>query len=203
MPTTAKTGNSPGPFARFTTAAANALGRPGVFILGVTMILVWAFSGPVLGFSDTWQLIINTATTLITFLMVFIIQNTQNRDSAAVHLKLDVIMAQLDVKDPGLYDAENRSEAELEAEAELITPSDPDAAPPAEATDEIFLSASDGFPDDLEKLSLAQLQVLHSRICRQLEHDYRTTPAGPPAVTLERFHDLVVELDHRHDPQTP
>lgn len=194
-----KTGNTPGPFARFTTAAANALGRPGMFILGVTMILVWALSGPVLGFSDTWQLIINTATTLVTFLMVFIIQNTQNRHSAAVLLKLDVIMGQLNVKDPQLYDAENRSETELE----LITPPGPDAFSTTEGTEGIFLGPNDGFPDDLEELSLAELQVLHSRICRQLEHDYRTTPTGPPTVTLERYHDLVVELDHRHHPQTP
>ncbi|TCI75403.1 low affinity iron permease family protein, partial [Exiguobacterium sp. IPCH1] len=83
--------------------------RPGVFVLAGTIIIVWALNGPFLDFSDTWQLIINT---LITFLMVFIIQNTQNRDGAAVHLKLDVIMSQLNVQDAGLYDAENRSEAE-------------------------------------------------------------------------------------------
>lgn len=124
MSTPSKTSH-PGHFARFTTAAANALGRPGVFILGVAMIIAWALSGPALGFSDTWQLIINTGTTLVTFLMVFIIQNTQNRDSAAVHLKLDVIMRQLDVQDPALYDAENRSEEELEREDELITPTSP------------------------------------------------------------------------------
>ncbi|ALU39677.1 hypothetical protein AS188_07845 [Kocuria flava] len=125
MPTTSKTDSHPGHFARFTTAAANALGRPGMFLLAAALIVAWAVSGPFLDFSDTWQLIINTLTTLITFLMVFIIQNTQNRDSAAVHLKLDVIMRQLDVKDPTLYDAENRSEEELEREDALITPTAP------------------------------------------------------------------------------
>ncbi|MGQ1840125.1 low affinity iron permease family protein [Kocuria turfanensis] len=125
MPTTSRTGSTAGPFARFTTAAANALGRPGMFLLAAALIVAWAVSGPFLDFSDTWQLIINTLTTLITFLMVFVIQNTQNRDSAAVHLKLDVLMRRLDVQDPGLYDAEHRSEEELEAEDELVTPRSP------------------------------------------------------------------------------
>lgn len=125
MPTSSKTGSHPGLFARFTSAAANYLGRPGMFLLAATIIIVWAISGPFLDFSDTWQLIINTFTTLIAFLMVFIIQNTQNRDSAAVHLKLDVIMRQLEVQDPGPYDAEHRSEEELEREDELITPASP------------------------------------------------------------------------------
>lgn len=70
-------------FTRFTTATADYLGKPGVFIVAVIAIVLWAAIGPVLGFSDTWQLIINTGTTLVTFLMVFIIQNTQNRDSGA------------------------------------------------------------------------------------------------------------------------
>lgn len=125
MSTTTRTGSHPGYFVRFTTTAANALGRPGMFLLAAALIVAWALSGPFLDFSDTWQLIINTVTTLVTFLMVFIIQNTQNRDSAAVHLKLDVIMRELGVQDPGLYDAENRSEAELERENELITPPPP------------------------------------------------------------------------------
>lgn len=109
-------------FTRFTTATADYLGKPGVFIVAVIAIVLWAASGPVLGFSDTWQLIINTGTTLVTFLMVFIIQNTQNRDSAAVHLKLDTLMREHGVQDPVLYDAENRGEDELEAMNEQITP---------------------------------------------------------------------------------
>ncbi|MFC7403468.1 low affinity iron permease family protein [Citricoccus sp. GCM10030269] len=112
----------PGFFTRFTSATANYLGRPGVFVAAAAIIIVWAVSGPFLDFSDTWQLIINTLTTLVTFLMVFIIQNTQNRDSAAVHLKLDTIMRMLEVKDPSLYDAENGSEEELERQNERITP---------------------------------------------------------------------------------
>lgn len=109
-------------FTRFTTATADYLGKPGVFIVAVIAIVLWAASGPVLGFSDTWQLIINTGTTLVTFLMVFIIQNTQNRDSAAIHLKLDTLMREHGVQDPVLYDAENRGEDELEAMNEQITP---------------------------------------------------------------------------------
>jgi len=67
-------------------------GRPVVFVVAVMAIVAWALSGPLFGFSDTWQLIVNTTTTIITFLMVFLIQNTQNRDSAAIHLKLDELI---------------------------------------------------------------------------------------------------------------
>ena len=67
-------------------------GRPAVFIVAVLSILAWAVSGPLFGFSDTWQLIVNTTTTIVTFLMVFLIQNTQNRDTAAIQLKLDELI---------------------------------------------------------------------------------------------------------------
>ena len=70
-------------FARFATWAAHATGHPRAFILAALIIIVWVITGPIFGFSDTWQLVINTSTTIITFLMVFIIKNTQNRDSAA------------------------------------------------------------------------------------------------------------------------
>lgn len=121
---------SGGVFTRFTTATADYLGRPGVFVIAVIAILAWAVSGPVMGFSDTWQLIINTGTTLVTFLMVFIIQNTQNRDSAAVHLKLDTLMREVGVQDPVIYDAENRGEDELEAMNKQITPPTPPTQTP-------------------------------------------------------------------------
>jgi low affinity Fe/Cu permease len=121
------TDHHPGFFTQFTSATANYLGRPWIFAAAVAIIIAWAVSGPFLDFSDTWQLIINTLTTLVTFLMVFIIQNTQNRDSAAVHLKLDTIMRVLEIKDPVLYDAENRGEAELEELNEQITPDSPPA----------------------------------------------------------------------------
>lgn len=76
-------------FARF---AANAAGTPMTFALAVASIIIWAVLGPVFGYSDTWQLVINTATTIVTFLMVFLIQNTQNRDTQALQLKLDELI---------------------------------------------------------------------------------------------------------------
>ena len=68
------------------------VGRPVVFLAAVLLIVLWAVSGPLFGFSDTWQLVVNTTTTIITFLMVFLIQNTQNRDTAAIQLKLDELI---------------------------------------------------------------------------------------------------------------
>ncbi|WDZ81906.1 low affinity iron permease family protein (plasmid) [Ensifer adhaerens] len=79
-------------FARFATSIAHAAGSPIAFLLCVAAVLVWALSGPIFGFSETWQLVINTATTIVTFLMVFLIQNTQNRDGAALQAKLDEII---------------------------------------------------------------------------------------------------------------
>ena len=79
-------------FTRTANAVAHAAGKPVTFILCCGTILLWALSGPLFGFSDTWQLIINTGTTIVTFLMVFLIQNTQNRDGAAVQAKLDELI---------------------------------------------------------------------------------------------------------------
>jgi len=80
------------PFNRFANAVARVTGRPVTFVLCCIVIVVWAVSGPVFRFSDTWQLIINTGTTIVTFLMVFLIQNTQNRDGAALQAKLDELI---------------------------------------------------------------------------------------------------------------
>jgi low affinity Fe/Cu permease len=79
-------------FTRFSSGIAHAAGKPVTFILACAIIIVWAVSGPVFGFSDTWQLVINTSTTIITFLMVFVIQNTQNRDGKALQAKLDELI---------------------------------------------------------------------------------------------------------------
>ena len=79
-------------FTRFATAIAHAAGRPIAFIACCTIVIGWALTGPIFGFSDTWQLIINTGTTIVTFLMVFLIQNTQNRDGAAIQAKLDELI---------------------------------------------------------------------------------------------------------------
>jgi low affinity Fe/Cu permease len=81
-----------GPFRRFAQAVSTAAGRPWTFIAAVALIIVWGVSGPIFGFSDTWQLVINTTTTIVTFLMVFLIQNTQNRDTEALRLKLDELI---------------------------------------------------------------------------------------------------------------
>ena len=79
-------------FNSFSERVAQATGRPATFLLCVLVVLVWAFTGPLFHFSDTWQLIINTGTTIVTFLMVFLIQNTQNRDGAAIQAKLDELI---------------------------------------------------------------------------------------------------------------
>ena len=79
-------------FTKFATATARWTGRPMVFVACCALVILWATSGPLFGFSDTWQLVINTSTTIITFLMVFLIQNTQNRDNNALHAKLDELI---------------------------------------------------------------------------------------------------------------
>ena len=107
-------------FTKFTTAVSTWLGRPWIFVVALLLLLLWGISGPLLGFSDTWQLIINTSTTIITFLMVFIIQNTQNRDMLAPNIKLDAIMKKLDIKDVGTIEAEDESDQKLEARKKKV-----------------------------------------------------------------------------------
>src|SRR5215218_4342004 len=79
-------------FGRFARVAAHAAGKPVVFLIAVAVVVVWAATGPIFKYSDTWQLVINTGTTIVTFLMVFLIQNTQNRDGAAIQTKLDELI---------------------------------------------------------------------------------------------------------------
>src|SRR5213082_1484177 len=105
-------------FTRFTSTIAMAMGHAWVFTAALAVLVIWALSGPILGFSDTWQLIINTSTTIITFLMVFIIQNTQNRDNLALNLKLDVIMKHMGLDKEDLLEAEEKSDKYLEKEVE-------------------------------------------------------------------------------------
>lgn len=102
------------PFSRFSKRTAYASGHPLAFGGAVAIILLWAVSGPLFGFSTTWQLVINTGTTIITFLMVFLIQNTQNRESLAVQLKLDDLIRAVDGAHNVLLDVEELEERELE-----------------------------------------------------------------------------------------
>ena len=101
-------------FSRFAKRIARDSGHPTAFALAVFVIVAWIVTGPIFGFSDTWQLVINTGTTIVTFLMVFLIQNTQNRDSEAMQLKLDEIIRSLEGAHNALLDIEELEEEELD-----------------------------------------------------------------------------------------
>ena len=101
-------------FTRVAKAASRASGRPMTFMIALGLILVWAITGPIFDYSDTWQLVINTSTTIITFLMVFLIQNTQNRDTEALQIKLDELIRSLDKAENALLDLEEMDDEELE-----------------------------------------------------------------------------------------
>jgi low affinity Fe/Cu permease len=103
-----------GGFQSFARHSARWTGQPIAFVLAALVILAWLISGPLFGFSDTWQLVINTSTTIITFLMVFLIQNTQNRDSEALQLKLDELLRSTQGAHNALLDIEELSEEELD-----------------------------------------------------------------------------------------
>jgi low affinity Fe/Cu permease len=115
-------------FSRFAARAAEATGSHWAFIITAFLIIVWFFSGPFFGFSDTWQLVANTVTTLSTALMVFLIQNTQNRDARAIHLKLDELLRATPKADKELMEAEEEDLDEIEREKAIVDEADP--APP-------------------------------------------------------------------------
>ena len=107
-------------FHRIAKSGAAAVGSAWSFIAAVAVVLVWAVTGPLFHFSDTWQLVINTGTTIVTFLMVFLIQNTQNRDSKALHLKLDELLCAVKEARTGLVDLEDLPDEDLkELESEF------------------------------------------------------------------------------------
>jgi low affinity Fe/Cu permease len=101
-------------FSLFAKHVSNALGSPYAFSIAVASILVWAALGPVFGYSSYWQLVINTGTTIVTFLVVFLIQRTQNRDSKAIHLKLDELIHVISKARDQLIDCEDLSDEEME-----------------------------------------------------------------------------------------
>lgn len=110
-----ESGRAPRPFfTRVSQSVSRYAGKPATFIGAVSLIVIWGMTGPLFGFNDTWQLIINTSTTIVTFLMVFLIQNSQNRDTAALQIKLDELIARLEGPRASLLDLEDLDEEVLE-----------------------------------------------------------------------------------------
>lgn len=101
-------------FRKIAQTISHAIGTPIAFVIALAVVIVWGVTGPLFGFSDTWQLVINTGTTIVTFLVVFMIQNTQNRDSKAIHLKLDELIRAVQEARTGMVDLEDLSDQELE-----------------------------------------------------------------------------------------
>lgn len=100
-------------FRLFAKKVSNMVGSPWAFVLAIVVLITWGISGFIFDFSDTWQLVINTATTIVTFLIVFLIQNTQNRDAKAIHLKLDELIRSIGAARNSLIDLEEMSDEEL------------------------------------------------------------------------------------------
>lgn len=123
-------------FTRLSQAVSRWAGKPQTFFIAGALIVVWALSGPFFGFNDSWQLVVNTSTTIVTFLMVFIIQNSQNRDTAAIQIKLDELICKLEGAREELLDLEELDEEKLETirdEFEAMAAKAREVAPPSPA----------------------------------------------------------------------
>ena len=107
-------------FSAFASRISHMAGQPAAFILALLSIAIWGMTGPLFGFSDTWQLVVNTSTTIVTFLMVFVIQNAQNRDAAALQAKLDEVIRSIDHARNRFIGIEHLSEAQVEGIREAI-----------------------------------------------------------------------------------
>jgi low affinity Fe/Cu permease len=112
-------------FARAASSVSTAVGTPWAFLIAAGFIVVWAVTGPIFNFSSEWQLIVNTGTTIATFLMVFLIQNTQNRDARAIHLKLDELLRATPQARNEFMEAEEEDLDEIEREKEIVDKDDP------------------------------------------------------------------------------
>ena len=136
-----------GTFTQLATRCASLMGHPGAFIGATTACIIWAVSGPIFNYSDTWQLVINTATTVLTFLAVFLIQNSQNRDGAAIQAKLDEILRAIGEARSGFVGIERLEGAEIEKirhalEREVIA-NQPDDEIEGHSVDELLAGRAD------------------------------------------------------------
>jgi len=140
-------------FTRAASAVSTAAGSPWAFLTAAGVVLVWAVTGPIFNFSSDWQLVINTGTTIVTFLMVFLIQNTQNRDSRALHLKLDELLRAVPHARKEFMEAEEEDLDEIEREKEIVDRDDPNppehkmrerAAPPTPTNGKTHAPAGNG-----------------------------------------------------------
>jgi low affinity Fe/Cu permease len=135
-------------FARFSRGTARVTGSPVTFFLALLVIITWAVTGPVFHYSDTWQLVINTATTIVTFLMVFLIQNTQNRDATAMHIKLDELIRAIHGARNRMVDLEDLNEDQLNNLKEQFAALASTAQAVGEAVDE---AVDDAMADKVEE----------------------------------------------------